>query len=117
MTYEPYDVVTMPFPFADSSQSIVRPAVILTDFAGFGQVSGIAIVAMITSAKRSHWPFDAPISDLDSAGLSMPCLVRQKLNSVAYSLMDRKIGVIAAPDRASVSAALRQLLAHALPLA
>jgi mRNA interferase MazF len=109
--FSQFDVVTTPFPFADRSVSIVRPVVILTDYAAFGQRSEIAIVAMITSAKRSDWPFDVPITHLECAGLRLPCVVRAKLNSVAFSLMDRKIGTIALADRAAISGALAGLFA------
>lgn len=114
MTFEPFDVVTMPFPFSDRQHSIVRPAVVLTGHADFGVRTGIAIVAMITSAKHSAWPYDIPISDLASAGLTVPCLVRQKLNSVAFELIDRKIGVVADADRGSIGRSLRQLLGGVL---
>lgn len=110
MIFEAYDVVTVPFPFADRQRGIVRPALILTGHGSFGQHSAIAIVAMITSAKQSSWPFDVPITDLDSAGLSIPCLVRQKLNSVALALVERKIGTLADVDRKPVGTAVRHLL-------
>ena len=114
MAFEPFDVVTLPFPFSDRQRAIVRPAIILTDHAAFGAHSGIALVAMVTSAKHSAWPYDVPITDLASAGLAMPCLVRQKLNSVAFELMDRKIGTIADVDRPPIRRALRQLLDNIL---
>ncbi len=104
----------MPYPFADRNQSILRPAVILTDYAKFGSRAGVAVVAMITSAKRSAWPLDVPVSDIASAGLSRQCLVRLKLNSVEFALMERKIGVIAAADQVSIKSALRQLLSEVL---
>ncbi len=116
MTFDPFDVVILPFPFADRNEAVVRPAVVLTGHAAFGQYSGTAIVAMITSARRSAWPLDVPITDLASAGLSVPCLVRAKLNSVDLRLIARKAGTIATIDRAAVGAALRQLLGAALGL-
>ena len=114
VTYSPFDVVITPFPFADRSVSVVRPAVILTDYTLFGQTSGIALVAMITSAKHSTWPFDVPITDLASAGLSLPCVIRTKINAVAYALIERKIGVIAQSDRGSLRRALSGVFAGVL---
>ena len=64
----------------------------LTSHAAFGARSGVALVAMITSARNSDWPFDMAITDLTSARLKMPCLVRAKLNAVDLALMARKIG-------------------------
>lgn len=114
VTYSPFDVIITPFPFADRNASVVRPAVILTDYSAFGQRSGVAIVAMITSAKRSDWPFDVLISDLESAGLRLPCVVRAKLNSVAFNLMERKIGSIAPADRVAIRQAFAGLFAGVL---
>ena len=116
MIFDPFDVVVLPFPFADRNETVMRPAVILSSHAGFGQRSGIAITAMITSAKRSAWPLDVPITDLASAGLHVACLVRAKLNSVDYRLIARKTGTIAPPDRAAISMALRELLGEVLGL-
>ena len=84
-------------------------ALVLTSHTAFGARSGVALVAMITSAKNSDWPLNVAITDLTSAGLKMPCLVRAKL-----ALIARKIGTLGAEDRLEVSAALRGVLAGVL---
>lgn len=112
--FDPFDVVTLPFPFADRNESVVRPAVVLTSHAAFGAHSGVALVAMITSAKRSAWPFDVAITDLASAGLRVPCVVRTKINAVDLTLIDRKIGTLGAEDRHGIGEALRGVLAGGL---
>ncbi len=114
VTFEPFDVVTMVFPYADRNSSAVRPSVILTDYDSFGRQSGIVIVAMITSAKRSAWPFDIEISELGKAGLRVPCVVRTKLNAIDYRLMDRKIGEMGESDRLAIRTALRGVFAGVL---
>ena len=107
----PFDVVALPFPFADRAVTVARPAIVLTDYARFGRTTGIVMVAMITSARASSWPLDTPIADLASAGLTVPCVMRGKINAVDYGLIDRKIGEIAKPDRTAITAALRELFA------
>ena len=89
-------------------------ALVLTSHAAFGARSGVALVAMITSAKYSDWPLNVAITDLTSAGLKMPCLVRAKLNAVDLALIARKIGTLGAEDRRGVGAALRGVLAGVL---
>lgn len=111
MTFKPFDVVTMPFPYADRAIASVRPAVILTNYDGFGQQSGVALVAMITTGKRSSWPFDVPVTNLADAGLSHACVVRCKLNSIDYTLMEKKIGRLSNADQQAVGTAVRNLLA------
>ena len=64
-----------------------------------------ALVAIITSAKNSDWPFDVAITDLICAGLKLPCLVRTKLNAIDLPLIARKFGTLGAKDRRGVSAA------------
>jgi mRNA interferase MazF len=114
VSFEAFDVVTLPFPFADRRQVVVRPALVLTGHQSFGLQSGVVIVAMITSAQRSAWPFDVALTDLAAAGLKVPCVVRAKLNAVDCTLIERRIGAVGAADRAAIAAALRGLLADVL---
>lgn len=110
MTFEPFDVVVLPFPFADRTDTVMRPALVLTGHSDFGLHSGVALVAMITTARNSAWPFDVPIGDLASAGLRVPCVVRAKLNTLDCTLIARKIGALGMNDRAAVRQALRGLM-------
>lgn len=111
MIFDPFDVVTFNFPFVERVGATKRPAVILSRHAGFGVETGIAVVAMVTSARQSAWPLDIAIGDLASAGLRQPCVIRMKLNSASYQRIDKRIGTLAPSDRAALSNALRDLLA------
>jgi mRNA interferase MazF len=68
MTYEQFDVVALPFPFSDRIQSKFRPVVVLSG-RKFNKSNRHVVTAMITTAKKSAWPLDVKISDLDSSGL------------------------------------------------
>ena len=109
MTFKPFDVVTFAFPFVEKAGFVTRPVVILSGHAGFSAESGISIVAMITSAKRSAWPLDVAISNLAGAGLIHPCVIRLKLNSAADKLVDRYLGALSEPDQDAVTTGLRKL--------
>ena len=109
MIFKPFDIVTFAFPFVEKSGFVMRPVVVLSGHDGFSADSGISIVAMITSAKRSAWPLDIPIADLSGAGLSHPCVVRMKLSSAAHDLVDRHIGSLSENDAEAVKGAIRQL--------
>jgi mRNA interferase MazF len=109
VTFKPFDVVTFAFPFVEKSGFVTRPVVVLSGHSGFSAESGISIVAMITSAKRSAWPLDFEISDLTVAGLTHPCVVRMKLNSAAHDLVDRHIGTLSEADRVSLISGIKQL--------
>jgi mRNA interferase MazF len=109
VTFEPYDVVVVPFPFTDRLASKRRPALVLSDGVSFNEPSGHVVLAMITSAKNSDWPLDAVISDLESAGLTTDSIVRMKLFTLDRRLILRRAGALADRDRGRVAAALRRL--------
>ena len=62
-----FDIVVVPFPYADRLAEKRRPALVISGarLAPYGLVW----VAMITSAENEHWPTDVMIADLDRAGL------------------------------------------------
>ena len=70
----------------------------------------VLLLAMITSARRSAWPLDWPLEDLEAAGLPQPCLVRFKLFTLDERLVSGWLGALAAADRAGVEAQLGKLL-------
>lgn len=108
-TFDPGDVVTVPFPFSDRTQAKRRPAVVLSS-RRLSAHSHQYVLAMVTSASHERWPFDVPVSDGSAAGLRSPSLVRWKLFSLDASLVLRRIGALAPRDRR----ALRLRLGDAL---
>ncbi|MBN1630683.1 MAG: type II toxin-antitoxin system PemK/MazF family toxin [Thermoleophilia bacterium] len=110
MVFEQWDVVVVPFPFADESTQKRRPALVVSTARDFGDFSGHSVLAMITSAGHQPWPLDVPISDLTAAGLPAPSLVRMKLFTIDDRLVERRVGSLAATDAAAVADTLRVLL-------
>lgn len=113
MTYEKYDVVIVPFPFADSSAQKRRPALVLSGCAAFNEKVGHSVMAMITSEKNAPWPLDVKIGGLAAAGLSAPSVVRMKLFTLDHHFVAAKAGVLSEADRVKVDDALNVLLATA----
>ena len=110
MTYDAYDVVVVPFPFTDRSTSKRRPALVLSNPEVFNNRVGQSVLAMITTAKNSSWPLDTEITDLDSAGLPSPSVVRMKLFTLDHKFIVRKVGSLVKRDKASVKIAVHSLL-------
>ena len=110
MTFERFDVVIVPFPFTDRNASLRRPAVVLSDGADFGQTTGQSLMAMITRAKKSTWPFDLLLSDLDSAGLSLGCSVRMKFFTLVDKLVIRQVGHLTTQDQRALQDTLAKHL-------
>lgn len=105
-----FDVVVVPFPFTDSTQSKKRPAVVLSSNANFNGQIGHSVLAMITSAKNTRWPLDVTISDLKGAGLPAPSVIRMKLFTLDHRFIADKIGRIAKKDQKKLQAAVSALL-------
>ena len=110
MTYKAFDVVVVPFPFADRKTTKRRPALVLSRNDSFGDKIGHSVLAMITSRGNVPWPLDVPIADGPSAGLTAPSVVRMKLFTLDHRLILRKAGNLARADRRAVLDSLKHLL-------
>jgi mRNA interferase MazF len=111
-TFEPFDVVVVPFPFTDKSAFRRRPALVASSHA-FNDRHDHLILAMITTAARSDWPSDIHIRDRRAAGLAVPCRVRLKLFTLEAKTIVRRIGALDGEDRRAAQAALAEGLAVA----
>lgn len=100
-----FDVVVVPFPYADRLAEKRRPALI---------VSGAKLtpydliwVAMITSAENERWPCDVVIADLARAGLPAPSVVRTaKIACIEPARIERTAGRL---DKATARAVAQKL--------
>lgn len=110
MTYKIFDVVVVPFPFTGQNTEKKRPALVLSDHDNFNDLAENCVLAMITSAKNSDWPLDAPIGSLKKAGLPAPSKVRMKLFTLDSRLIIKKIGGLAVKDQKGVKESLQKLL-------
>ena len=108
MTYEPFDVVVVPFPFTDRGTERRRPALVVSS-PGFNATHDQSILAMITSAG-GDWPSDVAIRDWREAGLSVPCKVRLKLFTLDDALILRKTGALSERDADAVRDSLVRFL-------
>lgn len=105
--YKQFDVVVVPFPFTDSSQTKRRPALVISDHQEFAVDK--SILAMITTKNHSPWSLDTAIADLDSVGLKTPSIIRFKLFTLEHSLIIRKIGNLGKRDRTVLKAKMRKV--------
>ena len=112
MTFRPFEVVVVPFPFTDSAAVKRRPALVLSA-QPFNDRASHLVLAMITSRENRGWPLDTDIADLRAAGLGHPSVVRMKLFTLDERFVLRRAGALAAPDAAAVRQALAKLLPQA----
>ena len=101
--FEPWDVLKIPFPYHTRPAFEHRPVLVIAG-GRLESAHGLLWVVMITSAGNASWPADVPITDLRSAGLPSPSVVRcAKIATIAASDA-QKIGVLLRPaERAAVA--------------
>ena len=108
----PFDVVLVPFPFTDLGSVKRRPCLVLATAEPAGLPAHL-LVAMMTSHMDRRFPHDVELADPAAAGLPKATLVRLfKLVTLDATLKPRRLGRLAASDRARVVRALGTLLAR-----
>lgn len=109
MTYEPWSVVVVPFPFVDRRQAKRRPAVVLSPEA-FQAEHDCSVLAMITDARNPPWPSDVALDDLAAAGLRFASIFRCKVFTLDTRLILARVGALSRTDRTAAGQALRRAL-------
>ena len=106
MTFQPFDVIVVPFPYSDRLAEKRRPALVVSN-PGLERQCGLVWVVMITSAGRTPLLGDVPIRDTPAAGLPVASTVRAgKIATIEPHRVLRKAGALSAVDRKAVKEAL-----------
>jgi mRNA interferase MazF len=107
--FDPFDVVVVPFPYADRLAEKRRPALVISSRKL--AVHGLVWVAMITSADNESWSSDISISDLKRAGLPAPSVVRSaKIACIEPGRIVRRVGRLDKAASRAVNQKLRGFL-------
>lgn len=109
MICDTFDVVEVPFPFSDRSETKRRKALILSA-KDYNDTNAASIMMMITSARAGSWFGDVALSAWQSAGLKKPCIARIKLFTLDNVLILGKVGSLTQPDRKAVIKSLKATL-------
>ena len=105
MSFRPFDVVVVPFPYADRLAEKRRPALVVSHPALAASL-GRVWVAMITSAAASQFG-DAGIADLSPAGLPVASTLRaSKIATIESDRVIRKAGHLSPEDQSLARKAL-----------
>jgi mRNA interferase MazF len=106
MSFKPFDVVVVPFPYSDKLAEKRRPALIVSA-EDVEDKLGRVWVAMITSAVDSQGFGDASIGDLAAAGLPAASILRaSKIATIDADRIIRRAGALSGKDRIGAKAAL-----------
>lgn len=101
MTYDPFSVIVVPFPFTDSIKTKRRPAIVLSTNHYQVQTGHITLL-MVTSFKHEEWYGDYLIQDLNSAGLPKTSMARQKIFTIDMRFIIKKIGHLSTLDKKNI---------------
>src|ERR1700689_1783839 len=108
--YDAFDVVVVPFPYADRLAEKRRPALVISNRKLAPH--GVIWVAMITSAENEPWSSDVAIIDFNRSGLPAPSVVRPaKIACIEPSRIDRRIGRLNKTAARKVGQKLRGFIA------
>jgi|KBSMisStandDraft_5_1062788.scaffolds.fasta_scaffold29620_6 mRNA interferase MazF len=111
MRLQPFDIVVVPFPYADRLAEKRRPAVVVSAPVVSDRYK-LVWLAMITSAANPRWDCDVEISDLRVAALPAPSRIRPvKIATADVARVVRRIGKLGARDAKALKTALAVLLA------
>ncbi|MXX56703.1 MAG: type II toxin-antitoxin system PemK/MazF family toxin [Gemmatimonadetes bacterium] len=108
-TFEPGEVIRVPFPYTDRATRQSRPALVVST-ARFQDLHGLLWVVMITSAKNRGWPDDVPVADLRSAGLPVPSIVRSAKIATIDASAASPLGRLPAAQLRQVTEGIRRRL-------
>ena len=111
MSFAPFDVVIVPFPYADRLAEKRRPAIVVSSPDMHTRYKLVWLV-MVTSADNPRWACDVDVSDLKTAALPAPSRVRPvKIATADVARVIRKIGRLSAKDAKAVKTMLKGLAA------
>lgn len=114
-TFEPNDVVRVPFPYTGRATRQWRPALVLAA-GNLKDDHGLLWLAMITSADNRGWPGDVAVTDLRLAGLPAPSVVRTAKIATIEARDAQPIGMLKNTDAEAVAACVYRTLRPVLQL-
>jgi mRNA interferase MazF len=107
MKLQPFDIVVVPFPYADRLAEKRRPAVVIST----PEVSDrykLVWLAMVTSASNPRWACDVDISDLKPTHLPAPSRIRPvKIATADIVRVIRRIGHLSPADAKALKSKLQ----------
>lgn len=112
-SFDPWDVIKVPFPYTDRPVRERRPALVLAT-EGIEERHGLMWVLMITSAENRSWPGDVPVSELGSSGLPAASVVRTAKIATIETKEAERIGSLPQMDRLGVTGQVLNILGAAI---
>jgi len=110
-----FEVVLVPFPFADLSAAKRRPCLVLASLKPRSLHEHVILAMMTSQVSGPKFPHDVEIEHLSPAGLPKPTLVRLgKVVTLDSQLIVKSLGSLHARDRERIRAEFRRLFGSLL---
>lgn len=106
------DIVLVPFPFTDQSDTKRRPAVVISS-SDYNERQADVILMPVTSQLRAGArPLDVIIESWKFAGLLKPSAVKPVIATLEQALVIGRLGAIEPTDRKSLTLLLKKMLSE-----
>jgi mRNA interferase MazF len=101
MTYKPWDIVLVPFPFTNLSTNKKRPVLIISP-AEYNKGYDAIIMFITSNLSALERPGDYRLEEWKEAGLPKPSMTRMKLATVDKNIIIKKIAHLEETDQKAV---------------
>ncbi len=109
-TYSFGDIVLVPFPFTDQSNTKKRPAVIISSDQYNRQRPDIIIMAVTSQMQSADYFGDMTIRQWQQAGLLKPSVIKPIFTTVEKGLVLKKLGNMSNNDRKEIKKAIQTII-------
>ena len=107
MICDPFEVVEVPYPFADPAQVKRRKALVVSGVE-FNAKNRSSVLLVLTSDRPPQWQRDVALEGWAEAGLRKPCIARMKVFTLPNDLILDRVGTVQEVDRKRISKALKK---------
>ena len=104
LNYSKHDVILVRYPFTDSSDSKIRPAVVVSA----PHSSQDIFIVPLTSRTRDLQNGEFVLQNWTEAGLSIETAVKRGVFTVADSLVRKRVGKLSAEDTNRLDQSLKE---------
>ncbi len=104
------DIVLVPFPFTNQSQTKKRPAVVISSKAYNSERPDLVIMAVTSQINSTAIIGEVIVQDWQAAGLIKPSAIKPVITTIEKSLVIRTMGRLKEADRKALQESLSTIL-------
>jgi mRNA interferase MazF len=104
------DIVLVPFPFTDQSETKKRPAVVISSSAYHRSGPDLLIMAITSKMRVVRSVGEFRVKDWQGAGLLKPSAIKSVITTIERSLVLKRLGRLNAEDKQSLRRTISALI-------